>query len=325
MNRLGATLPLHDVSLLAHRELLRELVDLGYTDLWSLETSGFDALTPLAAAATWAPELRLGSAIASVFSRGPALLAMEAASLAELAPGRFVLGIGSSSEAVVTNWNAARFDQPVEKMRDTLRFLRRALAGERIDEDFETFACRGFALERAPQIAPPIFVAALRERMLRLAAEEGDGVILGLLCPEDVPRVIAVAKPQAADREVALRIGVIPTSDADEARAICRRQIAAYLSVPTYAAFHRWLGRADALQPMWDAWARGDRRAAIEAVPDSLVDGLFVSGAPEACAERILAFTEAGVTTPIISLMGTADDSIEVFRRLAALAARASE
>ena len=308
MARWGMTFPFPGVPLSDHRDWLRQLVDLGYSDLWTAEVAGADAFTPLAAAAGWVPEMRLGTGIASIFSRGPALLAMEAAALAELAPGRFVLGIGSSSPLIVEGWNDGSYRQPYRRTRDTLRFLRRALAGERVDEEFESFAVRGFALERAPAIVPPIFVAALREKMLALAGQEADGVLLGLVTPDDVRRSVAALGPGGEGREVALRIGVILTADVASARERARRIAAAYLNVPAYAALHRWLGREEQLAPLWKAWRAGDRRAALAAVPDELVDALFVYGSPGECRARIEEFREAGVTTPLLSLMSLETD-----------------
>jgi probable F420-dependent oxidoreductase len=298
--RLGISVPLPGIPLAEHRDWLREIVDLGYTDAWSQETAGLDAFTPLAVAAAWAAELRLGTAIASVFTRGPALLAQSAAALAEAAPGRFVLGLGVSSEAIVCGWNAMRFEAPYARMRDSLRFLRRALAGERIDEAFETFAVRGFALERVPEVPPPIYVAALQRDMLRLAGREGDGVLFSLVAASDVP---AMAAAVGADREIAMRIGVLPGGDPGRAREGCRRLLAAYLNVPAYAAMHADLGRGDEIAPVRAAWQRGDRRAAVARVPDALVDALFVQGEPAACRERIEAFREAGVAAPILSIL----------------------
>src|SRR6266542_782431 len=150
--RWGVTLPLDGVALPAHRELVEELPALGYADVWSAEVSGADAFTPLALAAAWSPALRLGTAIAPAATRGPALLAMSAAAMAEAAPGRFALGIGASSQTIVEQWNAASFEQPFRRTRDTLRFVRRALAGERIDEAFDTFTVRGFRLTRVPAV-----------------------------------------------------------------------------------------------------------------------------------------------------------------------------
>jgi probable F420-dependent oxidoreductase len=320
--RHGVTIPLPGIPLSEHREWLREIVDLGYTDLWTMETTGFDGFTPLACAAAWAPELRLGTAIVSVFTRGPALLAQQAAGLADVAPGRFVLGIGSSSETVVEGWNDRPFEAPYQRVRDSLRFLRRALAGDRIDDAFATFACRGFALECAPSDVPPIYLAALRRDMLRLAGREADGAILGLVSAEDIPQLAAVVHGAAAGkpRDLVLRIGVFPSVDSERARAHCRRLIAAYLNVPAYAAMHEELGHGEELRPLWQAWREGNRSAALAAVSDDLTDGLFAHGAPEACREQIQRFADAGVTTPVISLMPFGGDRAALRAALRALA-----
>ena len=265
---------------------------------------------PLAwATAKASPDVRLGCAIASVFTRGPALLAMQAAALADAAPGRFVLGIGSSSLPIVTGWNGLPFERPLARVRDTLRFLRRALAGERVDFEGETFSSRGFRLERPPAAPPPVYVAALGPRMLDLAAREADGVILSLVSPDDLPAIVDhLGRDDEAPRarEIVLRVGVIASPDADAARAHCRRIIAGYLSVDRYAALHRWLGRGAALEPMWRAWAAGDRERTVALVPDALVDGLFVHGDVDACREGLRRFRAAGVTTPVLALMGWA-------------------
>jgi probable F420-dependent oxidoreductase len=321
--RWGMTIPFSRLPLADHHDALRELVALGYTDVWTMETGGLDALTPLATVAALAPELRIGSAIASVFTRGPALLAMSAAALAEAAPGRFVLGIGASSETIATDWNGIAFDRPFERVRDTLRFLRGALAGERVSADFASFESRGFLLERSPQNAPPIYLAALRERMLRLAGSEADGVILSLLGAVDVPTVVACVRDAAEQAgrsgspDVVLRLGVCMTRDLESARAFCRRQLAAYLNVPSYAGQHRWLGRAEELAPVWKAWRDGDRAAAAAAVPDAWVDALYVLGPAEHCREQIARFVEAGVTTPVLSVMVFDGDPRKVARALA--------
>src|SRR4051812_28375578 len=157
--RWGMTVPLTGVPLAEHAAVYAALADAGFTDLWSSEVNGADAFTPLALAAAWTPGMRLGTAIAPVFTRGPGLLAMTAAALAEAAPGRFQLGIGASSPVVVGDWNAAEFTQPYARSRDMLRFLKSALAGEVVDHDYGTFALRRFRLERPPAIPPQILLA----------------------------------------------------------------------------------------------------------------------------------------------------------------------
>jgi probable F420-dependent oxidoreductase len=303
--RWGLTVPLTGVPLAAHAPLLAELADAGYTDVWSSEVAGTDAFTPLALASTWAPTLRLGTAIAPVFTRGPGLLAMTAAALAEVAPDRFRLGIGASSPVVVEDWNAQSFVDPFGRTRDTLRFLRRALAGELVDEEYPTFTVRRFKLERPPASPPPILLAALRAGMLRLAAAEADGVILNWLAAADLPRVRAELEGAKDGFETVARIFVCPTGDERYARELGRRMIAGYLTVPAYAAFHRWLGRGDVLEPMWTAWAAGDRRAATAAIPDEVVDALIVHGPPQTCRQKIEEYVRQGVQTPVIALLPT--------------------
>lgn len=303
--RWGMTVPFSGVPLAEHAGVFTALAEAGFTDAWSAEVNGTDGFTPLTLAAAWEPRLRLGTAIAPVFTRGPGLLAMTAAALAEAAPGRFQLGIGASSPVVVGDWNAVEFDKPFARSRDVLRFLRPALAGELVDGAFDTFAVRRFRLERPPAVPPRIMLAALRPGMLRLAAAEADGVILNWLSAADVGTALAETKQAGPDFEVATRIFLVPTEDAGYARTLGRRLITSYLTVPAYAAFHRWLGRSDTLAPMWAAWESGDRKGALAAIPDSLVDELIVHGSPDECRARVQAYADAGVTIPVMALMPT--------------------
>ncbi|MGW0504361.1 LLM class F420-dependent oxidoreductase [Micromonospora sp. NPDC003241] len=316
------TVPLGAIPLADHAAMYAALADAGFTDVWSAEVNGADAFTPLALAAAWQPRLRLGTAIAPVFTRGPGLLAMSAAALADVAPGRFALGIGASSPVVVTDWNAVEFTEPLRRTRDVLAFLRAALRGETVDGDFDTFAVRRFTLERPPLVPPPLLLAALRPGMLRLAAAEADGVILNWLAATDVPRAVAELGERRPQFDVVARIFVCPTEDVDYARALGRRMITSYLTVPAYAAFHRWLGREEALEGMWRAWAAGDRRGALAAVPDEVVDALIVHGSPERCRAQVRRYTEAGVDVPVLALLPTPEVPAGDPAALATLVAR---
>jgi probable F420-dependent oxidoreductase len=292
--------PLH-----SHRERLAELADLGYTDIWSAESDGADGFTPLALAAAWEPRLRLGTAIIPAYTRSPACFAQSVASLADAAPGRFAIGIGSSSNVIVERWNGVPFVEPYKKVRDVVRFLRDALSGEKIAKSYDTFTIQGFKLGVRPEQTPPILVAALREGMLRLAAREADGAIINWLSPTDVARVAGVVRDAAggADKEIVARIFCCPSENTDAVRAAAKFAVAAYLNVPVYAEFHRWLGRGEQLQPMWDAWQAGDRKAALAAIPDEVVDDLVVHGSPEQCRATIQAYFDNGVTTSSLAIL----------------------
>src|SRR3954470_3550172 len=236
----GMTIPFSG-PLAGQREQFEELVDLGYTDVWSAESEGVDGLTPLALASVWTPSLRLGCAIVPAYTRGPALMAQSVAAMAEAAPGRFVFGIGSSSNVIVERWNGIPFEEPYKRTRDMVRFLRAALTGEKVTADYDTFSVKGFKLGVVPPEPVPILVAALREGMLRLAAREGDGAIINWLSADDVSQVAPVVRqfgPNAdgSEKEIVARIFVAPSEDTDTVRAMGRFAISAYLNVAVYAA-----------------------------------------------------------------------------------------
>jgi probable F420-dependent oxidoreductase len=330
MQRYGMTIPFEDLPLAEQRDRIVELADLGYTDVWSAEANGADAFTPLALASVWAPSLRLGTAIVPVFTRGPACLAQSTATLAQAAPGRVALGVGTSSDVIVEGWNGIAFGAPYQRTRDVVRFLRRALAGERVTEAYETFSVRSFKLGVLPPEPVPILVAALREGMLRLAGREGDGAIVNWLSADDVATVAPIVhaagatsasseKPTAPrePKEIVARIFVAPTEDAETVRAMGRFAIATYLNVGVYAAFHEWLGRGDRLGEMWRLWKEGDRKAALAAIPDSVVDELIVWGSPGACREHIGRYIAAGVTTPVLAVLPFGVDPSQAIRDLA--------
>lgn len=311
--RYGITIPFDGISLADHRSWYHQLADLGYSDVWSAEVDGADGFTPLAHAAAVEPRLNLGVAIAPGFTRGPALLAQTAASLAELAPGRFTFGLGASSPVIVERWNSIPYEKPFQRTRDTLRFLKVALSGEKVDEEYETFTVRGFKLARPVEVPPKIYLAALRPGMLRLAGREADGVILNWLSAGDVSTVLA----ESGATEVAARLFVVPTQDAQTARFIGRRMVTAYLNVDAYAAFHRWLGRGPALEAMWEAWAAGDRKRALEVIPDEVVDDLIIHGSYEECRAHIQRYVAAGVTIPALAVIPFGVDLAEAVVELA--------
>ena len=322
MPRYGMTIPLDGIPFAQQRDWIRELADLGYTDLWSAEAGSTDGFTPLALASQWAPEARLGCAILPAYTRGPALLAMSAASLASAAPGRTVIGIGSSSNVIVEHWNGIPFEKPYQRVRDTVRFLRRALAGEKVSEEYETFSVKSFRLGVKVDPQPPILVAALREGMLRLAGREGDGAIINWLSADDVKTVAPIVHAQGPGKEIVARIFVCPNPDQEKVRAMARLAVNAYLNVPVYAAFHDWLGRGDVLTPMWDAWRAGDRKAAVAAIPDTLVDELIVHGSAEQCRTMIDRYFANGVTTTSLAIMPLAPlDHAQAVRDLSPSAA----
>lgn len=313
--RWALSVPLDGIGLPELGPVAREAEASGYTDAWSYEVDGADCFTPLAVVALGSG-LRVGTAIANAYTRGPATLAMSAASLAELAPGRFCLGIGAGSQPIVEAWNGGRFERPATRVREMALVLRRALGGERVVFQGETLRVDGFRLTRPPAAPVPIHVAALRPGMLRVAGEVGDGVVLNWLSVEDVPRCVAVVRqaaeaagrdPGAIEVTARLMVHVDPPSPASD--AVAHRHITTYLNVPVYRAFHEWLGRTALLGPMWEAWSRGDRRAALAAVPAPVVGDLIVRGTMDDIRAHVRRYLDAGVDTAFLSLQTAEPDA----------------
>ena len=281
--RWGLTIPFTGIPLAEHAELLRRAEALGYDDLWSAEATGVDGFTPLALAATCTERVRLGTAIVNPYTRGLVLLAQHVLALHDLSRGRFVLGLGSSSDVIVEKWNGMQFDRPVATMRAAIQELRPVLAGER--------GRGGFRLEQPAPV--PIFVAALRDRMLRLAGELGDGAILNFTPLSAVEDIVG----QAGDVEIACRFFCFEGDDLGAAK----RMLVAYATVPVYEAFFRAHGWGERIDPMVKAWNDGDRRLALELAPEELVREICIFGTPAQQRERLQEFVARGVQTPILT------------------------
>jgi probable F420-dependent oxidoreductase len=293
--RHGLTLPFPGISLPEHEPLLRRAEAVGFDDFWSGEATGYDGFTPLALAAAWTERARLGTGVVNPYTRGPALLAQTAAALADASDGRFVLGIGASSDRIVERWNGIPFEKPLSKVRDAVAGLRPVFAGER--------GAGGFKLEVPPGQPIPIYVAALRSRMLRLAGEAGDGAWVNFLPLSSVEQVVGEVREgeRAAGKEpgsvdVVCRFFNVAVP-AEEGLPFVRFMFAAYATVPVYAAYFRWLGFGEQIDPMVDAWTSGDRKRAIKLVPDDLVKDVFVFGGPDEQRDRLRAYAEKGITT----------------------------
>jgi len=304
--RWGLTVPFAGVALRDHEPIVVRAESTGYDDLWSGETNGPDGFTPLALAAAWTERMRLGTGVVNAFTRGPAVLAQHAAALQDASGGRFCLGIGSSSDRIVEGWNEIRFEKPLTKVRETVETLRTVLAGER--------GPGGFKLETAPDPPPPIYVAALRERMLRLGGALGDGVFVNFLPLSGLAAVMDQIK--AGEREagkdegssdVLCRFFCVP-QPAEEALPLARWMFAAYGTVPVYEAFFRWIGWGEAIDPMVEAWNGGDRQRARELAPDELIREIFIFGTPDEQKERLAQYVAGGITTPVLTPICGPDD-----------------
>jgi probable F420-dependent oxidoreductase len=297
--RLGFTIPVFPLDVRATCEIARAAEDAGYTDAWGAEVGGTDGFAVAAAVGVATERIRIGTAIIPSFTRPPALIAMGAVAAQQASGGRYCLGLGASSPAIIEGWMGLSYDRPYQRTKETIEAVRAALAGEKVDYAGDTLHVKGFRLEAAPAEPIPLFLAALGPRMLSLAAEQADGVALYLATEEGV-RLAAKAAP---GRELLARIMCFVDQPIDEVREFVRWLINPYLAVPGYNRFIAEQGYEDVARGVAEAWKNRDRKAGLAAIPDELIDALVITGSPDECAERIASFRDAGLDTPVMQFL----------------------
>lgn len=334
--RLGMTPPIEVAGMRASIDLAIHAEELGYTDVWSAEVGGTDGFTPLAALASRTERVRLGVALAPVYTRPPALTAMSAASIQALSDGRFVLGIGVSSPAIVEGWMGRTIERPVEYVREYVHVLREALAGRKVSFEGETLRADGFRLQIEPGAPVPIHLGALGPRMCRLAGAVADGVLFFLMTPEGcreaLEHVAAGAREAGrdpAELEAFVRLPTAVDEPEDLVRFMGRRLLTGYAMTPAYNASLARQGFESQASGIVEAWTAGERDRATEQFDDAMFDDLFVHGDTDACRARIDDYREAGITTPVvmpISVAGSIEERAErVTAAIEALAPAATD
>ena len=314
--RWGLSVPFPGVPLADHSRLYRQAEALGYDDLWSGETpNGADGFTPLAIAAPVTERIRLVTGIVNPFTRGPAVLAQTAGALQEASAGRFVLGLGASSNVTVERFNGMPFDRPLSRMREAVTALRPVLSVP---------PQRGFGglrLERTVSRPVPIVLAALRGRMLALAAEIADGAFTNFLPLSGLSQVVdSLREAERAHgrgpQELACRFFILPVAE-EQGMPLARSMFAAYGSVPVYAEFFCWLGFGEVIAPMIEAYKSGDRGRAAELAPEGLIRDIFIFGSPDEIRARVQQFVSGGITTVVLTPIAEPDRLPGVLEALA--------
>jgi probable F420-dependent oxidoreductase len=280
----------------------------GYDDLWFADSSGVDALTTAAAVALNTERCRIGTAIIPVFSRTPAVLASTAHVLHQLSGGRFILGLGSSSQTMMENWHGQKFEKPLTRVKETTQLIKTMLTGAKTDFQGDTVSSKGYRQLPLEDGAQPVYMAALRSKMLEAAAEFSDGVILNLFPKDSLPKMMEHIKIGAEragkkleDIEIVCRHQIIVTDDKDNARNFIRAAFAPYYATPVYNAFLAWSGYEEVAQTIREGWAAKDREKTTSALDDQLVDDIAILGTQEECQDRIREYGEMGITTHIVS------------------------
>jgi F420-dependent oxidoreductase-like protein len=287
---------------------------LGYHSVYTTHLAGRDSLTVLAAYANVTESVQLGTGVLPIYSRTPVATAQQAVTIDEIAGGRLTLGIGVSHRVTVENWYGARIDKPVTEMRDYVAVLRAMLAGEDPPES-EKFSTRFHFLGVQPRADMPIYVAALSPKMLELAGEIADGVVLWL-CNPDYIRDVVVPHVTDGRRKAGKEldgfdiVAAVPTAVTDEvdgARATLRADLAPYFLLPFYRRMIERSGYEADVKLFDEAMERGDASAAAIAISDGFLENLAAIGPPDIAAATVERYRDAGATSPCIGAIPGTD------------------
>ena len=267
---------------------------LGVDSLWSPEAWGLDAITPLAYVAAKTETIRLGTAIAQLGARTPAMLAMTAMSMQLLSHGRFILGIGTSGPQVMEGWHGVTFDKPIQRTRETIETIRAITSGEKI----------GRIRSSAPPVHVPIYVAALGPANLRLTGELADGWIGNSFMPEHAE--VFFGPMREAGRfdqlELTVAVGVEITDDESVAKRHARGYAFTFGAMGSrdqnfYVDAFARQGYEDDVRAVQSLWLDGKRDEAAERVPEEIGIRTNLLGTPDMIKERLRLYRDCGVTT----------------------------
>jgi len=341
---LGVNVAYWGLGLTADEQLrvVQEAERLGYDSVWAAEAYGSDAATVLAWMAASTEEIKLGSAIFQIPARSPAMTAMTAATLDQLSGGRFQLGLGTSGPQVAEGWHGQRFGRQLQRTREYVAVVRKALARERLEFTGETLELplpdgpgKALKLTIAPvQERIPVFLAAIGPNNTTLAGEIADGWLPFLFSPEHVGDVRPLLDEGAARSgrsldgfQIVPSVSLMISDDVAAARDLMRPVLALYVGGMGsrdrnfYKAAVSRYGFADAAQTVQDLYLDGRREEAAAALPDELIDMLTLAGPTDHVRDRIAAYREAGVATLAVTPMAfTLDERLDQLRRLAEIA-----
>jgi F420-dependent oxidoreductase-like protein len=301
-------------SLDAALDRVRDAEQLGYHSVFTTHLAGRDSLTVLAAYANVTESINLGTGVLPIYSRTPAATAQQAATIDDISGGRVRLGIGVSHRVTVENWYGTKIRKPVSEMRDYVAVLRAIFAGQDPPQS-ETFPTRFHFLGLEPRVGLPIYIAALSPRMLELAGEVADGVILWL-CNPDYIRDVVIPHLREGRRKAGKGldgfdiVAAVPTAVTDEvdgARATLRADLSPYFLLPFYRKMIERSGYAADVKLFDEAMERGDSSAAAIAISDGFLENLAAIGPPDIAAAAVERYRDAGATSPCIGAIPGTD------------------
>ena len=312
---LGSLLSTNQILQLSKRADEKKNVD----SLWIPESWGKEAFSCLGAISQITENVKLGTSIVNIYSRSPATVAMAAATLDELSRNRTVIGLGASSAAIVENWHGLKFEKPLSRMSDYIECLRSILTGQKVNYSGKFFHIKNFSIMHRPtRQFVPIFMGAVNERMVSLATDLADGVILYLRPFGELKKTVANIRSKIGNKKSfsisCVFIYALSNKDPESARRRAAKTLAFYTAVgKIYNSFLSNNGfRNDVERITYEYWKNGGDEAA-RYVPDNMLDSITICGNREECIKSLEKFLSTGISLPILQLnpIQNAQETIE--------------
>jgi F420-dependent oxidoreductase-like protein len=333
MLKLGIEIPypeMHDRASML--ELAREAEGEGYDTIWCSEVYTYDAFTTLTQLACATERINVGTNIAQIYARTPALLASTAASLDQMSGGRFILGVGASGPQVIEGWHGVPYDRPVQRTREIVEICRTVWSGGKVLHDGPVFTLdKGLRLLNSGHRANiPVYVASLGPKNIEMTAEIAEGWLPTLFSTSHADVFAEALAAGKAKRDPALPpLRVAPTTMVhvgDDVKAgidACRFFVGFYIGGMGskernfYNQLVQRYGFRDEALKVQEMFLGGDKAGAIAATPDDLVDQVSIVGDEARVKDRLAAFAESGATDMVVSFLGDPAQRSEMLRALA--------
>ncbi|HEV8406184.1 MAG TPA: LLM class flavin-dependent oxidoreductase [Nitrososphaera sp.] len=313
---LGPLLSTHEVIACAKMADSHQNVD----SIWVPESWGRESFATLGAMSQITKRVRLGTSIISIYSRTPATVAMAATTLDMLSNNRTIIGLGPSTAAIVENWHGLKFERPASRMREYVECLKLMASGEKVNYNGKFFRANNFRILHQPlRKHIPIFMGAVNKKMVSLASEIADGVLLYLRPLDELKKTVADLKRSTKDRsfEVASSfICALSNKEPEKARERAAKTLAFYVAVGKYySKFLSENGFRNEVESITVEYGKGGADVAAKFVSDRMLDSLVICGDGDECRKALVRCVSAGITLPIIQ-MNPVGDSESSFREM---------
>jgi 5,10-methylenetetrahydromethanopterin reductase len=276
--------------------------------IWIPETWGMECASVMATVSQIAKKPKIGSSIMNIYSRSPALTAMTAATLDAISQGRFILGLGTSSQAIVEDWHGIKFKHPVSRMQEYVEIIRLIFTGKKVNYDGKFFHLRNFGLLISPcQNTIPIYLAAINQKMVDLTWNVADGVIFYLRPINELKETIQ--KMQRKRKiNVACQLITSISENAEDAITRAKKTIAFYVSVgKIYREFLARNGFKKETQSIYEEYQKSGLKDNYVNVTDDMVKALAISGTPDDVQRQLARFVNSGIDLPILQFNPVGD------------------